>query len=75
MSTTTYTTRGSVRGCCGHKHRSIETAQKCVMADEAGCRRQGGYSDRSVVRSDGEEMTRAEEQELEAFLCWQASHR
>jgi hypothetical protein len=45
-----YTTRGDVRGYCGHKHRMIETAAKCVKLDMAGCKSQGGYSDRSVIR-------------------------
>jgi len=57
---TTYTTKGPVRGCCGHEHRSIETAFRCLAADQSGCRRQGGYSDRSVVRVDGEPLTDGE---------------
>jgi hypothetical protein len=43
-----FTTWGSVRGCCGHAHRSIEAAVKCIKADRAACKRQGGYSDREV---------------------------
>lgn len=61
---TGYTTCGSVRGCCGHNHRTIETAQRCVDSDQAGCARQGGYSDRSVVRRDGEELSESELDEL-----------
>jgi len=57
----TYTTRGSVRGGCGHKHRTIETAVKCLRRDQADCRRAGGYSDRCVVRSDGEPMDAEDE--------------
>lgn len=45
----TYTTYGSVRGCCGHKHKTSEAAEKCLDRDQKGCRSQGGYSDRSVV--------------------------
>jgi hypothetical protein len=53
---TYYTTNGSVRGSCGHKHRLLETAQKCVYQDHKGCISQGGYSDRSVcVIKNGEE--------------------
>ena len=49
---TIYTTIGSVRGCCGHKHKTYEAAQACMHADQAGCARHGGYSDRQVVSSD-----------------------
>jgi hypothetical protein len=66
---TKYTTRGSVRGCCGHTHRTIHGAQQCVNRDQAGCERQGGYSDRHVVRLDGEELTQAESDELE-YICY-----
>jgi len=47
----TYTTYGSVRGCCGHKHRTLKTAQECADRDQAGCRTQGSgaYSDREIV--------------------------
>lgn len=56
MSETTtryYTTIGSVRGRCGHKHHSIKTATACLMHDRRGCKSQGGYSDRDVVCIDG----------------------
>lgn len=48
----TYTTYGSVRGQCGHKHRTIEAAARCLSSDQAGCRAQGGYSDRAVCAVD-----------------------
>jgi hypothetical protein len=51
---TTYTTYGSVRGCCGHKHQTLTAAQKCLSRDQAGCRSQGGYSDREVVLIGGD---------------------
>jgi hypothetical protein len=57
---TTYTTTGPVRGTCGHEHRSIRTAAECLRRDLDGCRQQGGYSDRSVVRTDGEPLTERE---------------
>jgi len=47
-----YTTIGSVRGCCGHRHRSLETAEECLERDRRGCARHGGYSDRDVVVAD-----------------------
>jgi len=56
----TYTTKGPVRGSCGHNHRTIATACKCMQRDQSGCRSQGGYSDREVVRADGEELTEDE---------------
>ena len=68
---TTYTTRGSVRGCCGHNHRTIETAQKCLDRDQSGCASQGGYSDRSVYAVEGgqrRELTEDEHDELH-YLC------
>jgi len=53
-TTTKYTTRGNIRGCCGHKHRSLDAAIRCVLADQRDCERACGYSDRQAVRSDGE---------------------
>ncbi len=59
--THTYTTGQSsdVRGCCGHRHRTLDAALACMDRDAAACRRQGGYSDRdTIVRSDGAWNTR-----------------
>ena len=64
MEDTTYTTRGSVRGCCGHAHESIETAAACLRGDHSGCASQGGYSDRVIVRTDGEELSEGEYLEI-----------
>jgi hypothetical protein len=47
-----YTTYGSVRGCCGHAHRDIIGARKCLERDAEGCRAQGVYSDRGVRQID-----------------------
>ena len=48
-----YTTDGSVRGGCGHRHTTLRSAQACCDRDGAGCGSQGGsqggYSDREVV--------------------------
>jgi len=51
MTTTTviFSTYGSVRGCCGHRHKSRAAAEKCLANDQAGCKSQGGYSDREIV--------------------------
>lgn len=61
--TTYFTTRGSVRGCCGHKHRTIEAALRCLKSDQSGCASQGGYSDRQLIPvEDGQkrELTEGE---------------
>ncbi len=68
---TTYTTEGSVRGCCGHKHRTIEAAIRCIKRDQAGCSSQGGYSDRSVVRVDGEDLTDSEKEDIAYAPEWE----
>ena len=44
-----YTTRGDIRGGCGHKHKTVRTAVACLQDDAKGCRKQGGYSDRRVL--------------------------
>jgi hypothetical protein len=69
MTTTTYTTRGSVRGCCGHHHRTVSAAVRCLQVDQSCCRTLRGYSDRTVrpIGGDGEEreLTRDEHDEWE----------
>lgn len=52
MDGQTYTTFGSVRRSCGHRHRSLRTALDCRDSDSRGCHSVGGYSDRAVVRVD-----------------------
>jgi hypothetical protein len=47
---TEYTTWGSICGCCGHVHDSLADAPACQTADHAGCRSQGGVTDRQVRR-------------------------
>ncbi len=64
---TYYTTQGSVRGSCGHKHRMIDTAIKCAKRDMVGCGRQGGYSDRTILKiEDGERVELSESEYYEA---------
>mgnify|MGYP001580242713 FL=1 len=67
-----YTTSGSVRGSCGHHHRTEAAAQACVERDQAGIRRAypstfptRSYSDRVVVavHRDGGETRPIEERE------------
>lgn len=57
-----YTTDGSVRGCCGHLHRTIRAAAVCLREDMDGCVKQGGYSDRGVVARDGRALSDDEQQ-------------
>ena len=68
MSKVYYSANGSVRGDCGHKHRSAYTAGKCVRDDSIGCQRQGGYTDRGVQRSDGEDLNILEGADADAGL-------
>lgn len=55
MSATNYRCVGSVRGWCGHKHRTLSGALRCLQDDSDGCGRQGGYSDREVLVYEGDE--------------------
>lgn len=58
-----YTCKGSVRGWCGHRHRSVETAVICCVRDHRKCRGPRGsnrYSDRSVVYSDGTPLSESD---------------
>jgi hypothetical protein len=54
-----YEAEGSVRGACGHHHRTAGAAETCRLRDRAGAtNRWGAYSDRDqVVRSDGASLT------------------
>lgn len=68
----TYTTKGGVRGSCHHEHRTIRAALACVRADDRRCKRGNGpsaYSDRSVVRADGQRLTEAEHDLLEGLTA------
>lgn len=53
-----FTTKGSVRGSCGHDHRTLKGAVACLKRDQRGCAKQGGYSDRTVLLSTGEGLPR-----------------
>jgi hypothetical protein len=67
---TYYTTRGSVRGSCGHHHQSVATAQACLDRDEADCAGAGTgcYSDRRIVAVDDDGERDLDETEIEE-LC------
>jgi hypothetical protein len=60
----TYHATGSVRGPCGHQHRTVATALKCAEKDNRGCNVHGGYSDRIVRPYWGGDLSRGEKQEL-----------
>lgn len=46
---TYFSAQGSIRGACGHRHRTLAAANACCRSDHRGCGAQGGYSDRRVV--------------------------
>ena len=50
MGTVRYTTDGPLRGRCGHQHKSLEGAIKCLDDDETWCRELGGggHTDRRI---------------------------
>lgn len=71
MSNVTYTTIGSVRGSCGHNHRTLATAQACADRDNRAVKRGNGassYSDRSVCHSDGSRLSMDEMEALQDLL-------
>lgn len=63
-----YTTTGSVRGDCGHRHRTLTGAVRCLRDDQVGCARQGGCSDREVVYADGERLSDRDYQEVDSLI-------
>ena len=59
---------GSVRGACGHKHRTIVGAAKCCERDTKGCLKVGGYSDRWLRKvKEGEKVNISEEENKEFY--------
>lgn len=61
----TYSAVGSVRGHCGHQHRTPAAAARCAMRDHRACQRGVGYSDRCLHRSDSERPTDDEHEEFD----------
>lgn len=51
---TIYTTTSAKRGECGHRHRSIASALRCLEKDEASARARGETSDRRILADDGD---------------------
>jgi hypothetical protein len=63
MTTLGYYCDGPVRGHCGHKHRTIEAATRCLVKDIRRCIRVAEHSDRHIYHEDGASLTTSEEQE------------
>ena len=45
-----WTTWGSCTLGCEHAHRSKRTALRCLTRHKRACKKQGGYSDRFIIR-------------------------
>ena len=43
-----FTTWGRTRGCCHHRHRTLESAASCLRDDQRQCQALGLGSDRSI---------------------------
>lgn len=67
-TTSRYITQGVLRGRCGHQHKSLEGATRCLMKDEIWCRAQGGGgdSDRRIFVIGGGPRRELNEAELAA---------
>jgi len=53
-----YTTYGSIRGGCSHRHDTYAAAERCAERDQRDCHRAGGYSDRTIRElADDVELT------------------
>lgn len=63
-----YLTSGAIRGDCSHTHRTLSGAARCLARDIAGCRSQGGYSDRRVLHEDGSRLSAQEQAEVDLVL-------
>jgi hypothetical protein len=68
---TRYRAAGSVRGSCGHAHLSVVAAYKCAQKDQRDCASLPGgnaYSDRHVVRMDGQPLDEHEREQMYAYM-------
>lgn len=43
-----YSSKGPLRGRCGHYHRHLDDALECLAADDAWCIARGGRTDRTL---------------------------
>lgn len=71
-----YTTIGPLRGRCGHQHKTIESAVKCLDEDEAWCRERGvgGHTDRRIVVLGAGPKRELNHTEQEAVAAYRAAH-
>ncbi len=60
---------GSVRGSCGHEHKTMRAAVRCLDKDRDGCSSCGGgaYSDRRVRRVGDVPLSDREHEEYDAI--------
>ncbi len=49
---TYYITRGTIRGACEHKHRTIGYAYHCLRHDIKAAEKDGAFSDRRIYAVD-----------------------
>ena len=60
-----FTTWGHERGCCRHRHRSLESAADCLRDDARHCAAFGANSDRSIrIVTSSEQLARYDELQL-----------
>ena len=72
-----YTTDGSLRGRCGHQHKTIEKAAQCLDDDEAWCRAQGadGHTDRRIVVIDSRKRRELNDDERAAVEAYRTASK
>lgn len=64
-----YYAEGSVRGACGHRHRTIESVARCIARDQFGCADQGGFSDRYVRTNDWRQLDAQQRDDIAARVA------
>ena len=71
---TRYQNEGSVRGVCGHFHRTLSGCAACWHEDMSACTRVGGYSDRYPVAYDtpgsSRQLNDTERAQWDAHTAW-----
>lgn len=68
-----YTTKGPLRGKCGHSHKDIAGAVRCRAADEALCVSKGGHTDRRVFAAGVGVWRELDESEVAAVTALRES--
>ncbi len=62
---TYFTTKGKIRGSCGHRHETVKAAHECLMKDQNLYKQSGGHSDRIVIAVDEHERPLDKMEEVE----------